>query len=80
MVKLVKQGLLAGSVRQRSRRYAVFHTVNCLGWLTMAGWGKGFIGSVGYFRFIVDIPFRVISIFLRSISKPSKGDIDGFDF
>lgn len=29
--------------------------------------------------FIVDIPFRAISIFLRAISKPFKGDTDGFD-
>ena len=29
--------------------------------------------------FIVDIPFKAISIFLRAISKPFKGDIDGFD-
>lgn len=29
--------------------------------------------------FIVDIPFKTISIFLRAISKPFKGDIDGFD-
>ena len=29
--------------------------------------------------FIVDIPFRAISIFLRAISKPFKGDADGFD-
>ena len=29
--------------------------------------------------FIVDIPFRAISIFLRAISKPFKGDVDGLD-
>lgn len=29
--------------------------------------------------FIVDIPFKTISIFLRAITKPSKGDADGFD-
>ncbi|WP_062060951.1 hypothetical protein [Cellvibrio sp. OA-2007] len=29
--------------------------------------------------FIVDIPFRAISIFLRAISKPFKGDAGGFD-
>jgi hypothetical protein len=28
---------------------------------------------------IVDIPFRTISIFLRAISKPFKGDVDGID-
>jgi len=25
------------------------------------------------------IPFRAMSTFLRAISKPFKGDIDGFD-
>lgn len=29
--------------------------------------------------FIVDIPFKTISIFLRAVSKPFKGDVDGFD-
>lgn len=29
--------------------------------------------------FIVDIPFKAISIFLRAVSKPFKGDADGFD-
>jgi hypothetical protein len=29
--------------------------------------------------FIVDVPFRAISLFLRATSKPFKGDIDGFD-
>lgn len=29
--------------------------------------------------FIVDIPFRAISLFIRGIGKPLKGDIDGLD-
>lgn len=29
--------------------------------------------------FIVDIPFRTISLFIRGIGKPLKGDIDGLD-
>ena len=28
---------------------------------------------------VIDIPFRAISIFLRAISKPFKGDVDGVD-
>ncbi len=29
--------------------------------------------------FIVDIPFKTISIFLRTLSRPFKGDVDGLD-
>lgn len=29
--------------------------------------------------FIVDIPFKVVSVFLRGISKPFKGDTDIID-
>ncbi|WP_019340186.1 hypothetical protein [Stutzerimonas stutzeri] len=32
------------------------------------------------FDFIIDIPFRAIAGFLRVISKPFKGEIDGIDF
>lgn len=33
-----------------------------------------------FIDFIVDIPFRAIAGFLRVISKPFKGEIDGIDF
>ena len=29
--------------------------------------------------FIIDIPFKAISAFLRALSKPFKGDVDGID-
>lgn len=32
-----------------------------------------------YLDIVIDFPFRLISLFLRTLSKPLKGDIDGID-
>lgn len=32
-----------------------------------------------YLDIVIDFPFRLISLFLRTLSKPLKGDVDGID-
>lgn len=34
---------------------------------------------IDYLDIVIDFPFRLISLFLRALSKPLKGDVDGID-